>query len=705
MYGKSGFLLLICLFFSYLICNPNRNGSVCICVPPGSCPGLYDGSGLLDLRIMISNIVPPTTAATTVSPSNVTTAPNALFAGNCSFNLIKCCRPGRYRCGERYPPPPGSPTPITGQPLNGAYPWSAKLLLKLNEQYIAGGALIDFKHVITVAHKVSGLTPDNLIVRLGDWNSTNGTTPIPARSYNVSKIITHPNFTSVNLFNDISVLILSTPVILGSVSTIGTVCLTRERNYNSRCFVSGWGKENYAGAYSSVQRHIQVGTKPPSVCQDQFRKTKLGRTFIFNSNSFICAGGESGRDACTGDGGSPLVCEMNGRYDYLFLRWAVVGLVAWGIGCGTNNVPGAYVNVASYIPWIENKILPAEEIPKKDKFETNELERAPRQTVLTTTCICVPPGSCSTSTATPSTPTDGTGQIDIRIVTNNLTGVTVAPTNATPVTCQYGLVSCCRLGNYRCGETYPPPPNSPSSGPNQAQYGQFPWQAALLTVPGDVYIGGGALVDNRHILTAAHKVYNVPLTSLKVRLGEWNAGANNEPIPPQDYTVSRVFINPSFNSSNLYADTALLRLSSIVPLGTTTTIGTVCLTLASFVNSTCYVAGWGKNDFNGNYQAIQKFVDVTVIDSTTCQNNLRATRLGSNFILSANDFICAGGVAGKDACTGDGGSPLVCQTNDNRWVIIGMVAWGIGCGQSNVPGVYVNVANFITWIQQSVQTP
>lgn len=24
-----------------------------------------------------------------------------------------------------------------------------------------------------------------------------------------------------------------------------------------------------------------------------------------------------------------------------------------GIGCGTNNVPGVYINVANYIPWIQ----------------------------------------------------------------------------------------------------------------------------------------------------------------------------------------------------------------------------------------------------------------------------------------------------------------------------------------------------------------
>lgn len=93
----------------------------------------------------------------------------------------------------------------------------------------------------------------------------------------------------------------------------------------------------------------------------------------------------------------------------------------------------------------------------------------------------------------------------------------------------------------------------------------------------------------------------------------------------------------------------------------------------------CWVAGWGRNDFTPNsaYQAVQKEVDVPLVDQNTCQSQLRATRLGQNFQLDFNSFVCAGGEAGKDACTGDGGSPLVCGIGAN-WYVVGLVAWGIG---------------------------
>lgn len=84
-------------------------------------------------------------------------------------------------------------------------------------------------------------------------------------------------------------------------------------------------------------------------CQSSLAATRLGSSFVFDSSSFICAGGEAGKDACTGDGGSPLVCNMSGRF-------YVVGLSAWGIGCAQVNVPGVYVNVATYVPFIQTSM-------------------------------------------------------------------------------------------------------------------------------------------------------------------------------------------------------------------------------------------------------------------------------------------------------------------------------------------------------------
>lgn len=80
-------------------------------------------------------------------------------------------------------------------------------------------------------------------------------------------------------------------------------------------------------------------------CQHMLRTyTDIGYKFVLHK-TFICAGGEEGKDVCKGYGGSPLMCERDGLYYF-------VGIVSWGKGCGGANVPGVYTNVAVFKEWI-----------------------------------------------------------------------------------------------------------------------------------------------------------------------------------------------------------------------------------------------------------------------------------------------------------------------------------------------------------------
>ncbi|KAL7011144.1 hypothetical protein ACKWTF_014118 [Chironomus riparius] len=325
-------------------------------------------------------------------------------------------------------------------------------------------------------------------------------------------------------------------------------------------------------------------------------------------------------------------------------------------------------------------------------------------------CVCVPVGKCSYAGEAPDT--DGSGIIEARIATlgenpkDNLgTNETLCQPVSTGIplvasdmqSCEDGLELCCPSIGYSCGIRYPPMEGSPVPINEQAPYGAYPYQAVILSSY-NLYIASGVLIDQYHVLTVAHKVYNLS-SGVKVRLGDWDAASPSEPLDALERNVT-IHIHPGFNLKNLRNDIAILRLNSLVPLGQYPTIGTVCLPNTTLDDMRCWASGWGKNatDRNGRYQRIIKHVDIPLLDQTTCLKMLRATILGSRFVLDKVSFVCAGGETGKDACTGDGGAPLSCFVGD-RFYLQGLVAWGIKCGTSNIPGVYVNINSYVPWIQ------
>merc|ERR1711860_120328 len=78
---------------------------------------------------------------------------------------------------------------------------------------------------------------------------------------------------------------------------------------------------------------------------------RLGEFFKLDQTA-ICAGGEDQIDTCKGDGGGPLVCPVKG-FDYNSPQYVQTGIVAWGIGCGQQGIPGVYTDVTAELCFID----------------------------------------------------------------------------------------------------------------------------------------------------------------------------------------------------------------------------------------------------------------------------------------------------------------------------------------------------------------
>ncbi|KAF6200045.1 hypothetical protein GE061_006345 [Apolygus lucorum] len=235
---------------------------------------------------------------------------------------------------------------------------------------------------------------------------------------------------------------------------------------------------------------------------------------------------------------------------------------------------------------------------------------------------------------------------------------------------------------------------------NEALAKEFPWSVMILTQdrinPKLVrYECGGSLIHKRVVLTVAHCAAKFGQQRAVVRAGEYNTKLQEK---YQERFITKIITHPAYDDDTLHNDMALLVTDKDFQLAPNVNI--LCLPMEEdrIVVNDCIVAGWGNNKDDNNHHVLKKTTLSTVLRDE-CQSKLRETEeLGADFELHES-FVCAGGIEGKDACKGDGGSPLICPIKGkiNRYHQVGIVAWGIKCGEA-LPGVYVNVARFKVWI-------
>ncbi|KAG7167171.1 Cationic trypsin-like 2 [Homarus americanus] len=224
----------------------------------------------------------------------------------------------------------------TAQP--GEWPWQVVILNRYHEAF-CGGTLVASKWVLTAAHCVRR----KLYVRLGEHDLA--IREGPEIEYKVARTVTHPQYDSTTVDNDVALLQL--PEAVESGPRVAPACLPQQGAslpVGDTCTIIGWGKEKNTHIFGTdVLHEAEVPIIASKVCESVYQD------YYITSNMF-CAGYRKGRvDSCAGDSGGPLLCHRYGR-------WYIHGITSFGEGCGKRGKFGIYARVSNYRNWIQSVI-------------------------------------------------------------------------------------------------------------------------------------------------------------------------------------------------------------------------------------------------------------------------------------------------------------------------------------------------------------
>jgi len=233
-----------------------------------------------------------------------------------------------------------------------------------------------------------------------------------------------------------------------------------------------------------------------------------------------------------------------------------------------------------------------------------------------------------------------------------------------------------------------------------AKVNEFPWMAALMR-NGEQFCGG-ALIADTWVLTAAHCTEKFTRNQVKVRLGEHRLGDPDDGTRFKDYRVKRMISHENYYRGAahgaLHNDIALIK---ITPVRYDHRFQPICLPAkqprVDYAGGKSIISGWGRLNYTERSSDVLQYVKLPVITNEECSARLKAQRFDitmdpSNLCTYDDSEGCR-----KDSCQGDSGGP-VSMVEDGVTTLIGVVSYGIKCGNRGFPGVNTRVSEYLDWI-------
>lgn len=181
-----------------------------------------------------------------------------------------------------------------------------------------------------------------------------------------------------------------------------------------------------------------------------------------------------------------------------------------------------------------------------------------------------------------------------------------------------------------------------------------------------------------------------------IRAGEFDL--MRKETSEQNIRAEAIYVHSSYISATNENDIALLYLEK--PAQVNDTVDMICLPDEGDVQpgSLCASAGWG---FTPNLHHTSSPLRSQVVPVVSRQECNRFSSYGG---LVKEGMICAGfEKGGEGSCYGDGGSPLMCQISQGKWVVGGINSWGQGCGLPGKYSVYTFTEKYRDWINRHLQ--